>query len=415
MSIQDNQNLYTIKRSIVHSGYDRKTCWTHARSGFIPGENPVGVITSHSLDIKGCDVFYDVHHMLSYDNGETWSEFKPNKKSLGRREIRREISPGEQVVEGPWREGCKETYREMGPFEQAFCEPWPEYHSQSGKLLCTGQTAEYSNNTIKSIKDRSTAFSVYSQDTDSWSPFQCIKGINKDLFPNEGAGSTQRYDKADGTILLPTYAARYVPVGYLAFFSTVLHCSFDGENLAYIKHGSEIWIDDPEMHRGRSNYEPSLAFCNDLYYLTIRNEFKGYVTTSKDGLNYAPVKEWTWDDGTPLGNYDTQQHWLTHKNRLFLIYTRKNNKNSHVMLHRAPLYMAEVDTGKVCVIKETERILVPEHGARLGNFGVTKVSDTEYWVVVSEWMQTKYPNFDDSTICEKYGSDNRIFLVKILF
>ena len=96
-------------------------------------------------------------------------------------------------------------------------------------------------------------------------------------------------------------------------------------------------------------------------------------------------------------------------------YTRKNNKNDHVLRHRAPLYMAEVDTEKVCVIKETERVLVPEHGARLGNFGVTKVSDTEYWVVVSEWMQTKYPNFDDSTICEKYGSDNRIFLVKILF
>ena len=34
----------------------------------------------------------------------------------------------------------------------------------------------------------------------------------------------------------------------------------------------------------------------------------------------------------------------------------------------------------------TERILVPEHGARLGNFGVTEVSPQETWVTVAEYM-----------------------------
>jgi hypothetical protein len=114
-----------------------------------------------------------------------------------------------------------------------------------------------------------------------------------------------------------------------------------------------------------------------------------------------------------LGNYNTQQHWVTHSDGLFLTYTRRGANNDHVMRHRAPLFIARVDPEKLHVIRSTEQILVPERGARLGNFGVTDVSQGETWVTVTEWMQTKGPNPYDSTVCEKYGSDNSVFVARL--
>lgn len=73
--------------------------------------------------------------------------------------------------------------------------------------------------------------------------------------------------------------------------------------------------------------------------------------------------------------------------------------------NRVPLFMAQVNPEKMCVIRETEQILVPERGARLGNFGVTDVSPEETWVTVSEWMQPKG--------VEKYGSDGSVFVARI--
>jgi hypothetical protein len=111
------------------------------------------------------------------------------------------------------------------------------------------------------------------------------------------------------------------------------------------------------------------------------------------------------DDGSELGSYNTQQHWVTHSDALFLVYTRRGAGNDHVFRHRAPLFMAQVDPEKLCVVRETEQILVPERGARLGNFGVTEISEKETWVTVSEWMQPEG--------VEKYGSDGSVFVAKI--
>ena len=75
--------------------------------------------------------------------------------------------------------------------------------------------------------------------------------------------------------------------------------------------------------------------------------------------------------------------------------------------------MAQVDPDRLCVLRDTERIVVPEHGARLGNFGTVNASRDESWVVVSEWMQTTPPDPHDCTVCEHYGSSNRIFVSRI--
>jgi hypothetical protein len=85
--------------------------------------------------------------------------------------------------------------------------------------------------------------------------------------------------------------------------------------------------------------------------------------------------------------YNTQQHWVTHSDGLFLVYTRQADNNGHIFRHRAPLFIAEVDPERLCLIRASERILVPERGARLCNFGVVDVNERETWVTVAEWMQ----------------------------
>jgi hypothetical protein len=144
----------------------------------------------------------------------------------------------------------------------------------------------------------------------------------------------------------------------------------------------------------------------------LRNDKAGYVATSTDGLNFDTPRVWTWDDGTELGTYNTQQHWVTHRDGLFLVYTRKGASNDHVIRHRAPLFIAQVDPEKLAVRRSTERILVPDRGARLGNFGVTEVSPDETWVTVAEWMQTFSPQLI-IPVDNARGADNSVYAARI--
>lgn len=68
---------------------------------------------------------------------------------------------------------------------------------------------------------------------------------------------------------------------------------------------------------------------------------------------------------------------MTHRDALFLVYTRRGAGNDHVFRNRAPLFIAQVDPERLVVMRATERLLVPEHAARLGNFGVTEISEDE--------------------------------------
>src|SRR5690606_15411784 len=111
-----------------------------------------------------------------------------------------------------------------------------------------------------------------------------------------------------------------------------------------------------------------------------------YVTTSTDGLNFGEIKPWTFDDGSDLGSYNTQQHWLAHSQGLYLSYTRRGANNDDLFRHRAPLFIAEVDPEKLVVLRDTERIAVPNRGATLGNFGATAISPDETWITVGEFM-----------------------------
>ena len=88
---------------------------------------------------------------------------------------------------------------------------------------------------------------------------------------------------------------------------------------------------------------------------------------------------------------------------LYLVYTRRGANNDHVFRHRAPLFAAKVKNMRL--ERASEIVVVPEQGARLGNFGVTPYKENSAIVMAAEWMRPEG--------CEKYGSDNNIFVAKV--
>ena len=373
---------FAIERTVMTKGYDGTKCWVHARAGVIPADDPNApptvVATSQPLMITGSDVFYALNSSVSRDLGETWSPLTP------------------QVEFERWEIDDRT--------EETVCDFTPVWHQATGTLLGTGQTVRYFDNKVMDVRPRYTAYSVYDQKTNTWSKPKTLTMPDDVRFQNCGAGSVQRFDLPGGNILLPVYFKDSKSTQYSV---TVCLCRFDGTELIYIKHGSELTVD---VKRGL--YEPSVTKFGDRFYLTLRNDDHGYVATSSDGLNYDTPRRWTFDDGSDLGNYNTQQHWVTHPGGLFLVYTRKGANNDHVFRHRAPLFIAQVDPEKLHIIRSTEQILVPERGARLGNFGVVNVTPEETWVVVTEWMQTWGPNVV-IPVDNKYGADNSIHIAKL--
>lgn len=59
-------------------------------------------------------------------------------------------------------------------------------------------------------------------------------------------------------------------------------CRFDGDKLTFVRNGSVLRLDV-----ARGLYEPSLAAFGGRYYLTLRNDVRGYVSASDDGLQFA--------------------------------------------------------------------------------------------------------------------------------
>jgi hypothetical protein len=381
-----NHLKYDIVRQVPTRLFDGKRCWCHPRAGIVPGAGKDGlprvVMTMNILNVSGSDVFQGMFSLHTDDLGKTWTE----------PEVVPSLAPTEEVIDG-----------EKRPV--ALSDFWPTWHEKTGKLLGTGHTVVYTPDwKVVPKRPRQTAYSVYDASSHRWATWKKLEMPESDKFDHSGAGCVQRDDKPDGTILLPI---SFRPPGKNSRV-TVTRCRFDGQTLTYEGHGEELSIDDETRGLG----EPSLTCFQGEYFLTLRNDRRGFVTRSRDGMNFEPIQEWKFDDGEKLGNYNTQQHWVTHPVGLFLVYTRRGVDNDHVFRHRAPLLMAQVDPKKLRVLRETERILVPERGARLGNFGVTKVNDSETWVTVAEWMQTWGPNHV-LPVDNPYGSDGSVFVARI--
>lgn len=375
--------LYSIDLSVARQGFDKKWCWVHARAGAIPGEEPTVVMTLQKLQLSGSDIFYALNEMRTTDGGVTWTEPKEHAS----------------FARVPF------SWNGKTDLEITVCDFSPRWHAKTQQLLGTGHTVVYENNRVMHERPRGTAYAVYDAEKQSWSPWKTIAMPDDPKFVNSGAGCVQRIDLENGDILLPTY---FKAAGAEQYSTTVMRCRFDGETLSYVENGSELSV---PVKRGL--YEPSVTRFGGRFFLTMRNDDDGYVSVSEDGLTYSEPKKWTFDDGEILGNYNTQQHWVSHSDALFLVYTRRGANNDHVFRHRAPLFIARVDPGKLQVIRDSEQVLVPEKGARMGNFGVTEVSADETWVTVTEWMQGPGPNYTDPEPLIARGADNRVWVAKL--
>lgn len=365
---------YRIQLDVVSEGYDGKTCWFHPRAGAIPGATPTVVLTLQQLNLKRSDVFYPVVSRFSTDLGAKWSPIVEHTATLGR-------------------------HRLDATREEAICDFTPKWHAATGRLLGTGHTVFYANDVLMAVRPRDTVWSVYDPKAQTWSAWAKLKMPDESKFACAGAGSTQRVDLENGDILLPIYSKE---IAGKAYFSTVVRCRFDGQSLRYLGHGSEHTVD---VDRGL--YEPSLARFGGRYFLTLRNDRAAYVARSTDGLHFDEPRKWTFDDGADLGSYNTQAHWVAHEDGLFLTYTRRGADNDNVARHRAPLFIAQVDPERLVVRRATERVLVPNKGAQLGNFAVVDVNERETWVTTSEGMAPGNP--------AQYGSNGRVYAARLIW
>ena len=352
------KDTFKANVEIIYSSKD--SLFLQARSAIIPQKSDTGFIITQSIYGYGTHAYGDLYMMKKPTREAEWSS--PEKiESLTRQTISSE-------------------------YVKAFGDVTPAWHKNTQTVLSTGKsffartqnTGESPGNTkrvdIENMQE--IAYAIYYPNQDKWSNLKSIalpaKLDNGDDFVEANAGCTQRVDLPNGDVLLPI---RYKKNGF--YVSTVIKCTYDGQELKYQKHGSLLTIE-----QGRGLYEPSLCKYGDTFYLTLRANKSAYVAKSSDGLNFSDFKEWTFSDGTVLGSYNTQQHWISNPHGLFLVYTRKGANNDHIFRHRAPLFIAQVDPENLSVFKDTEKIIIPipSNGGDVGNFGVTHVNENESWV-----------------------------------
>jgi hypothetical protein len=355
---------------------DDDTYWMQARPAIIPTKDitrPQAVITLQKTDRVGTHMYHGLADMWSSDLGTTWTA------PAELREVDR-VTHKDGLLEAP-------------------VDMTPQWHAKTGKLLATGATFFQDLKTRKNVPrgPSDTAYTVYDPMTKKWSQWRRLNKPDDPKFFFSRAGCTQRVDLPNGDILLPIYFYHKTPgeVNYVA----VARCTFDGEKLTYKEHGSELTVDLNAKRKRTGLYEPSLTLFDGKYLLTLRADEGAYVASSDDGLNYSEPKPWRFDNGEPLGSYNTQQHWVTHSDAVYLSYTRRGANNDNIMRHRAPLFIARVDPEKLVVERATEQILLPNLGSAFGNFGVCNVTPHETWVV-------------DCLVGAKPGTDN-VYLAKI--
>ncbi len=359
------------------------SCFVHARAAFCEGG--FSLITTQPLRLSGSDVFYGLHLLKSFDGGKTWGKPEPSRS----------------IVRKPFGEKT----------EIVFADATPTFHRKTGKILLTGLGNLYENDAPVISARCYPVYAVYDFDKGDFCDFRILELGDDKTYYRCGSGCCQVFEEENGDLLLPVYytdKAGAADLRHSCMKSVVLRCAFDGDVLSVKEIGESLSVKVP-----RGLYEPSVTKHEGRYFLAMRNDETGYIASSEDGLRYDSPLPLCFEDGESVGNYNTQQHWLTVGGKLFLVYTRRDASNEHVFRHRAPLFAAEFDVGRMCILKSTERIVVPERGARLGNFGCVSLPSGEGFVTAAEWMQSVV-NEDPWAECAKYGSDNSIWLAKLL-
>jgi hypothetical protein len=370
---------FEVKLDVVKQELNPSFCWFHPRVAAIPGAGHNGmpaVVMTLQKHLHVSDHYSGLWMMRTDDLGKTWT------------------GPTE-IPELAWQV-------EPSGVTNAVADVTPGWHGPTGKLIAIGCSVRYSKKgeQLSDVRRFSqTAYAVYDPKTGEWTKWQTLNMPDDDNFNMARCACAQWLVEPDGTLLLPIYFGSKEGAPYSV---TVVKCTFDGQTLRYEKHGDELSLN---VERGLC--EPSLIAFNGRYYMTLRNDVKGYVTTSDDGLHYRPIKPWTFDDGSELGSYNTQQHWLAHGSGLFLSYTRRGADNDHIPRNRAPIFLAQVDPQKLCVIRATEKALIPERGAMLGNFGAAPITPGESWVTDAEYMANGKPH--------PRGANGSVFAARVVW
>jgi len=373
---------FQVRRDVPLQEANPKFCWFHPRAAAVPGAGRDGqpaVVLTLQKHLEADDHYSGLYFMRTDDLGQSWR------------------GPIE-VPELAWGQ-------EPGGVTVAVCDVTPGWHAPSGKVLAIGAQIRYDaqgRHLRSKPRSAQTAYAVYDPKTDQWSKWQVLRLPADAIFDYALSACAQWLVQADGTLLVPLYFAKR---DGLPFSVTVAQCGFDGRELTYRRHGNVLSL---EVERGLC--EPSLIFFGGRYYLTIRNDVKGYVTTSPDGLRFDPIKPWTFDDGSELGSYNTQQHWLAHGNGLFLCYTRRGAQNDHIPRNRAPLFIAQVDPERLCLLRRTEQVLIPERGLMLGNFGAAAITAGESWVTDAEFVSFRFNQKPSAK-----GGDGSVFVARVLW
>jgi len=381
-SIAQETVPFEIERSVVlkrEPGTTDGSYWMHPRAAVFPDKDANGKEHLSALMVVfkflGRSDFYSgLSTMRSEDAGKTWSP-PVLEKNL--------------------------DWIQEGDVNIAVADVTPGFHAPSGKVIAIGAQVRYSPKG-KQLEDQpkahQTAYAVFDPESDTWTQWQRLDVPDEPQFNFARSACGQWLTEDDGTILFPLYIGEGT---HKPFATTIARYRFDGKKLEFIEHGNILELD---VKRGL--YEPSIVKFEGRYFLTMRNDLHAYVSVSDDGIHYTKQKKWTLDGEEDLGSYNTQAHWVTLGKGLFLVYTRRGLNNDHVMRHRSPLVMAQVDPEKLVVLRATEKILVPEKGATLGNSGITVIDENESWITVSE------ANVDLPPAKER-GADGSLYLVKV--
>ena len=367
-----NTPTFTYTRQKLLPGFDGRECKICPR--ITKTENNNAFLTYSMLLLSGSDVFGDSYFVKSVDGGLTFGE----PELLDRIETR---------------DGNLRTI-----FSTA-TEYYSKYHK---KWFVFGKNVSYENDDHPVVHGGiATGEAVYIfRDGESGYYVGATRPLPIEMEYISACPHSQIVEYENGDFLLTYYI---VPKGEKRSQALAVRYRYENDEMKIVETGSPVICSDSARGAG----EPSVAKLGENYYMTIRTNEQGFLAVSRDGLRYGEPFAWKWDDGSVLENYNTMQRWIRHKDVLYLAYTRKGAHNDHVFRHRAPVFMARFDEDRMCLMRETETILVPELGARLGNFTVTDVSENEFWLVTAEWMQP--------IGCEKYGSDNSLWIAKVRF
>ncbi|MCG6158287.1 sulfatase-like hydrolase/transferase [Rubinisphaera margarita] len=379
----------TSKETVWRNRDGKSLTWFHPRACMVP-EDQKGEWTClmNLQEISGSDYFGQIHWSESKDAGKTWSDPEPIE-AFGR-------------IDVPGHPGLK----------AGVCDVTPQYHPQTKSVIALGHVVFYRGPRF-ARGDQLARYPVYAvrRPDGSWSERKILEWDNpagSTIYTN---GCGQRIIMPNGDVML-TFSYGDDPSKPRKVAG--VRCSFDGEDLKILEVGPPL-----ENSAGRGLLEPSITRFNDKFYMTIRAEDgHGYVAVSDDGVNYRKQKAWAFDDGESIGMSTTQQHWLTHSDGLFLVYNREDETNKNVMRWRSPLWVAQVDPEKLCLIRETEQVVLPLVGdgidnpdevALMGNFDVTNVSPFESIVTVGEWMPRRNARGDVLIGRIRWSRPNKLF------